>query len=605
MRLERVVCPNCKYVMVQPFRKNCPNCYFNLQEEKLQQEERYNALLLRRSNRRKAEQDRINRESNLQKFKKIYRNTTTISKKINENLTLKLENRITNLYVNGKRFRQCKRLVLNILKEDIPRYEEIDSIDEAANVYNEHLYRNKIVTGPMATPVPNQRHDITPEQEFWGHCSNIQVWVENDYDTRILMSNLSFPLLRELAKLGDPKAKKVYKEEIALRLESGYPSVVQYLIIQGYLGEFSPSEFHTILESNNLIKKLSDDPKVLTLFLISGLYYFPTLTENITLWILKLPNGKEIIISVVQFKPKTATYKPWIMYIPRYLFSLKETLVNFLEHIDENTNSDISDILQAIEQQIQYYHSEGYLVKPPKEEGRLDKTFKVLLLGTSPKKSRLLTEIVTPSEEKKLPFNLFGVPVYLEKPNAKVKLTVWDIDLFNRWGMTSRYSSSAFTSLYFKDAKAVIFVFDINNSNQFGTFQFLNSLNANISRQIPKVIVGIKEDLESSLEKTASKIMAEQLSEKLNAHYFEISLIDRDNVYKIFHKIAELVSRERPIESNINVKGEIMEVKKTKRSNLSLIECKKCRYILNANSLRILLMKGRIYCPNCGRVVKR
>jgi hypothetical protein len=108
----------------------------------------------------------------------------------------------------------------------------------------------------MAAPVPNQRHDITPEQEFWGHCSNIQAWVKFDYDTRILHRNLAFPLLRALATAGDPKAIKVFKKEIALRLESGYPSVVLYLLNQRYLEYLDEEELDTVLESPKFLKNI-------------------------------------------------------------------------------------------------------------------------------------------------------------------------------------------------------------------------------------------------------------------------------------------------------------------------------------------------------------
>ena len=36
--------------------------------------------------------------------------------------------------------------------------------------------------------------DITPKQEFWAHCSNLQTWNENYYDTRLIHTNLAFPL---------------------------------------------------------------------------------------------------------------------------------------------------------------------------------------------------------------------------------------------------------------------------------------------------------------------------------------------------------------------------------------------------------------------------
>ncbi len=231
----------------------------------------------------------------LEKFK-------IIEKEINPYITLKLEHRRTFIYVNGKRFIQCIRLILNIPKIDVPLYDEIDSIDEAAKMYSNHIHKNRIIRGAMAFPEPNQHHNITPEQEFWGHCSNIQAWIEHDYDTRILMSNISFPLLRELTKAGDLKARRVYKEEIALRLESGYPSVVQYLLTQGYIQVFSPSEFKTILESTDLIKNFSSEPKILSQFLRSCILKFPTLLEDILLQILKLPDGKNIFFSSIQNK---------------------------------------------------------------------------------------------------------------------------------------------------------------------------------------------------------------------------------------------------------------------------------------------------------------
>jgi len=131
-----------------------------------------------------------------------------IEYKINEFLSLKLEGGRTQIYVKGKRFLKCKRLVLNISKKDIPIYDEINSIDEATDLYQKYLYQNEIVEGPFAR-VLHEDHDITPEQEFWGHCSNLQTWYENDYDTRLLHSNLAFNLLKALVDSGGPKAKRV------------------------------------------------------------------------------------------------------------------------------------------------------------------------------------------------------------------------------------------------------------------------------------------------------------------------------------------------------------------------------------------------------------
>jgi hypothetical protein len=289
-------------------------------------------------------------EANLNPFIRS-KSTSAIQKQINRYIALKLMDGRTYIYVNDKRFMQCIRLILNIPKSDVHLYEEIDSIDEAANLYNKHVFQNRIVRGRMAVPVPNQEHDITPEQEFWGHCSNIQAWVEHDYDTRILMSNISFPLLRELTRAGDPLASKVFKEEIALRLESGYPSVVQYLLNQGYLRYFTVSEFKTIIETTELINGLSSNPKMLSRFLINCCSKFPTLMEDILLKVLKLPEGKEIILSSMNISegPRMFSRRVPLRVNPRYLLIIKNALENlFHQEVDQKIGEDIIDCIQEI-----------------------------------------------------------------------------------------------------------------------------------------------------------------------------------------------------------------------------------------------------------------
>ena len=64
---------------------------------------------------------------------------------------------------------------------------------------------------------------ITSEQEFWGHCSNLQAWVENNYDTRLLHRSFAFPLLLRLSQINDTKAILVFRDEIINRIEEGNP----------------------------------------------------------------------------------------------------------------------------------------------------------------------------------------------------------------------------------------------------------------------------------------------------------------------------------------------------------------------------------------------
>ena len=161
---------------------------------------------------------------------------------INDYLSLRLENNKTNIYVGGRLFRQCKFLLLDISKEKGTELKKIDSIDEAEAKLDGRMESNHSI--------------ITPETEFWGHRSNLQAWYENNYDTRILHRNLAFPLLKKLQKEGDTLARKVFKQEIAKRLESGHPTVILYLIEEAYYKYLSNEEFDTVLENLKFLKNL-------------------------------------------------------------------------------------------------------------------------------------------------------------------------------------------------------------------------------------------------------------------------------------------------------------------------------------------------------------
>ena len=51
--------------------------------------------------------------------------------KVNNFITLRLEGKDTVIYVAGKRFQQCKYLLLNIPIEKVSTFDEVKSIDEA------------------------------------------------------------------------------------------------------------------------------------------------------------------------------------------------------------------------------------------------------------------------------------------------------------------------------------------------------------------------------------------------------------------------------------------------------------------------------------------
>lgn len=171
--------------------------------------------------------------------------------KINKFITVKQENNKVNIYVNNEKFSQCKYLLINIPINQIQKYDGINSIDEAAELLDHSLEESE--------------PQISIETEFWGHCSNLQAWVENNYDTRLLHSNLAFPLLRELYELGDIQAKNAFKEEIAKRLTCGYEPIIIYLLEEGYLDYLSQYEIESLTEDLdfNAIKKVFEYPSFL------------------------------------------------------------------------------------------------------------------------------------------------------------------------------------------------------------------------------------------------------------------------------------------------------------------------------------------------------
>ncbi|MEJ2248099.1 MAG: leucine-rich repeat domain-containing protein [Candidatus Lokiarchaeota archaeon] len=185
---------------------------------------------------------------------------------INKYISVKLEKlaghkrRRTVIYINEEEFIHCKYILLEIPKDKWSSEEinEISSIDDAA----EKLGRQLEPHGPDWEEDIDKLNDyLSDEEEFWAHCSNLQAWAEYGYDTRFLRSNLAFPLLKELIYAGDPKAKRIFKEEVVKRYIEGDESVRTFLILQGYISKLSIEERDLLFGSDrdqNAIKELEE-----------------------------------------------------------------------------------------------------------------------------------------------------------------------------------------------------------------------------------------------------------------------------------------------------------------------------------------------------------
>ena len=168
--------------------------------------------------------------------------------KINKFVSLRLEDNKTNIYINNQLFRQCKFLLINLDSNNMSRFEDIKSIDEAEKLLDQSLEEREL-----------EKFAILPEEEFWAHCSNLDAWVKHRYNTRLLHRSLAFPILQSLTEAGDQIAKAVFKEEIIKRFESGHPNVVRYLIRGDYIRKYAKNELLDAFltsEEVSILKKL-------------------------------------------------------------------------------------------------------------------------------------------------------------------------------------------------------------------------------------------------------------------------------------------------------------------------------------------------------------
>ncbi len=231
--------------------------------------------------------------------------------KINEFLSLRLEDEDTMIYVARARFMQCAFLLLNISIEELSSFDEIESVDEAVEKLDISIENH----------TKGYELGIPPETEFWGHCSNLQVWHEHDYDTRLIHSNLAFPLLRKLTEVGDPLAKRVFREEIIKRYEEGTNTTREFLEIEKFL-DFLPIDerLHLLLNNDSLTALLDLSLEILPSVIAGAKIKYPVkqflynLIESgdvkianrqvveLKLWKLKLDVFPKSILKIVTLK---------------------------------------------------------------------------------------------------------------------------------------------------------------------------------------------------------------------------------------------------------------------------------------------------------------
>ncbi len=133
------------------------------------------------------------------------------------------EEKRVQVLVDGKPIGLCTSLVANIDEygEGPEQFydENINSIDRLLN--QQFFNQDDSIIERNALPI---------EEEVAAHASNIQAWAENEYSANLLHSSIAFPLLKELARLGDAKAKQVINAELLDRFSNGIDSTREALL---------------------------------------------------------------------------------------------------------------------------------------------------------------------------------------------------------------------------------------------------------------------------------------------------------------------------------------------------------------------------------------
>ena len=174
--------------------------------------------------------------------------------------------------------------------------------------------------------------------------------------------------------------------------------------------------------------------------------------------------------------------------------------------------------------------------------GKIEAIYKVIVIGDpAVGKTSLLTRFTKNRfEESYLPtvgVNISKEPIDLDEVTV-VNLMLWDIAGQPQFYMLHRP--------YFNGADGLILTFDLTRSI---TFSNLNNwwnfaLKYGLSH-VPRIMVGILKNERAEQERKIILPIAEHLSKKLSAPYYEVVLHTGKNAKLILHTIAELIYNDK------------------------------------------------------------
>ncbi len=171
--------------------------------------------------------------------------------------------------------------------------------------------------------------------------------------------------------------------------------------------------------------------------------------------------------------------------------------------------------------------------------GRTEMIFKIIVIGDpAVGKTSLLTNFCGEKfNYEYIPtvgVNITKEPVTIKNDmgkDIKINLMIWDIAGQPQFYMLHRP--------YFNGADGMMLVYDLTRSSSFSNINnwFSTAVKYGLSG-IPRLLIGNKIDLNE--ERKIILPMAEHLSEKIDAPFFETSALTGKNVKLIFEKMAKL-----------------------------------------------------------------
>ncbi len=145
---------------------------------------------------------------------------------VNEFISLKLKNSETKIYVNGEYFYHCKYLIISIPVDRLDEWEGYETMDQ-------------IIKATGRSEGQRKATHLTPQEAFWGHCSNIQAWADNGYDYRLLDTKLSIPIIMDIMKgLVKGKDKEKFKRFFIEVVKSLDDYIINSRINEATYGKF-------------------------------------------------------------------------------------------------------------------------------------------------------------------------------------------------------------------------------------------------------------------------------------------------------------------------------------------------------------------------------